>query len=499
MPPVAAVVLLVLATLLGRAGVAAQDAGTSVADLRVPRTLLRTDRMDAGLAARVTLAQPAHVLLRITDFDGRTVRVLFDGDRGPGALQRRWKGQDRAGRRVAAGPYRVEAIVSPSDPATDSREVRADEWLTVADGPIDRRPGSVTVVVDPGHGGMFDGAVGPDGTREADLNLDIALRLARMLEGAGVHVILTRDSDREVNTPAIDRTFDGVIDVTDDLAARADIANAARADLFIAVHNNFAVDRSTGGPSTYFSDERAFRARSEQLARIIQARMVSALASVGSEGWRPHDHGVLTYPYYVLRGVDPPRLLRPTRMPGVLSEGLFLSNPRELRMLQRGRVRQAMANGYYEAIGEYLAQRGHHVGYALDSAPTEVVAGAPLELVLEVVDRGNLPMRGWRLDVRATPATSLALGQSSPRPVVGERRIPGLGQDARRTLRLTVDAPVEPGHWVLLVDARDASGTRASSMGSPVLEIPIVVTPPAPASPGPMAAQSLVPASSASP
>ena len=61
------------------------------------------------------------------------------------------------------------------------------------------------------------------------------------------------------------------------------------------------------------------------------------------------------YPYYVLRDYDPPRLLRPTQMPGVLSEGLFLSNPRELRLLKQPRVRQAMAVAYYHAIAEYLA------------------------------------------------------------------------------------------------------------------------------------------------
>jgi N-acetylmuramoyl-L-alanine amidase len=376
---------------------------------------------------------------------------------------------------VAPGPYRVEATVRPPQAEPGVVAGYQEAWVTVADRSIARRPGSITVVVDAGHGGMFDGAVAPDGTREADLDLDIGMRLARMLEGAGVNVVLTRDSDREVNTPPTDRTFDGVIDVTDDLAARADLANAARADLFIAIHNNFAVDRTTGGPSTYYSDERPFRGRSARLARAIQARMVAALESVGDAGWRPYDHGVLTYPYYVLRDVDPPRLLRPTRMPGVLSEGLFLSNPRELRMLKRPRVRQAMAYAYYQAIADYLAERGTHVGYRLLSGPTEAVAGAPVDLVLEVRSQGRMALRRWRLEVRATPATSLARGEPAPRPVLGGARLPTLDEGERRTTELTVTAPTEPGDWVLLVDALDASGSPASRAGSPVLEIPLAV------------------------
>ena len=66
-------------------------------------------------------------------------------------------------------------------------------------------------------------------------------------------------------------------------------------------------------------------------------------------------------------------------------------------------------------------------------------------------------------------------------------------------MHLTVTAPTEPGDWVLLVDARDPSGKRASSMGSPVLEIPIVVLAPTPGSPAPSIAQSPLPGASAAP
>ncbi|MEZ4597657.1 MAG: N-acetylmuramoyl-L-alanine amidase [Chloroflexota bacterium] len=441
--------------------------------------LLRDDPGD-GVRVRVTLAAPAHLRLRVIDFDGRVVRTLLDAERGPGELVRRWRGRDAAGRRVFTGPYRVEATATSPDGVVG----RSDAWLTVADrAAYPAAPGLVTVVVDPGHGGRFDGAVAPDGTREADLNLDIGLRLARMLEGAGVGVVLTRDADRQVDMPAIDRIPDGAVDVTDDLAARADLANAVRADLFIAIHNNFAVDTATGGPSTYYSDARPFTARSRRLARIIQTHMMTALASVAGRGPDPFDHGALPYPYYVLRDYDPPRLLRPTQMPGVLSEGLFLSNPGELRMLRRPRVRQAMAAAYYEAVAEYLDVRGSQVGYALVEGPPQVGAGMRAELEVEVRNQGSTTLAGWRLVVGGQRAGSTDLGRARPGRTLGEQRVPTLGRGERRRIRVALTAPAEPGSWVLLVDARDRTGVRASRSGSTMLPVPLRVVAAVPTDP----------------
>jgi hypothetical protein len=180
-------------------------------------------------------------------------------------------------------------------------------------------------------------------------------------------------------------------------------------------------------------------------------------------------------------------------MPAVLSEGLFLSNPRELRMLQRTRVRQAMAVAYYEAVVEYLAERGSHVGYALASAPTTVEAGSPVELELEVRDQGTTALRGWRLAVGAQPEGSTALGRARPGATLGERRIPTLRPGRRRTLRVAARAPDEPGRWVLLVDAVGPTGGRASRSGSPMLQVPIEVI--AAPSPGPSGTSSPAPSS----
>ncbi len=360
----------------------------------------------------MTLSEPADLRLRVADFDGRTVRELFSGERAAGALSRGWSGRGADGQAVPNGPYRIVATATPV--AGNGSSERAEAWVTVADRAVyPRRPEFITVAVDPGHGGALPGAVGPDGTREADLNLDIGLRLARMLEGAGVNVAITRTSDTFVNDPPIERTGDGVVDDDDELAARPDVANRARADLFISIHNNIAVNESVGGPSTYYFDERPFGARSARLARVVQDEMLAALGDI-SAGYEPYDHGALIYPYYVLRDYDPPRLRRPTQMPGVLSEGMFLSNPRELRYLKRPTVRARMAAAYYDAVAKYLARRTTHVGYRLIAEPIgPIISGDTVRYQVEVRNQGNEVLRDWRVERGGVPGPG-ALHRSHP-------------------------------------------------------------------------------------
>ena len=458
----------------------------TVLDLDIRGSPLALDGSAAGIDVTVRLAEPRDLLLRVTDFDGRTVRELFEGRREAGALTRTWSGRDQDGTPVPHGPYRIEAIAWDADgqrSATDDGPERDEAWVTIADRKAyPQRPGFINVAVDPGHGRTLDGALGADGTREADLNLDIGVRLARMLEGAGVGVVLTRSSDTDVNEPPLDLTGDGVIDETDELAARPDLANLARADLFIAVHNNIAVNESVGGPSTFYFDERTFGDRSRRLARLIQAEMLAALDAIPTGGWQPYDHGALIYPYYVLRDYDPPRLLRPTQMPGVLSEGLFLSNPRELRLLKQPRVRQAMAAAYYEAIARYLSIRGSHVGYALLDGPSEASAGEPLTFEIEVRNQGTEPMRGWDLEVSAMLAAARYVGRPSRGETVGTRRIPRLEPGEAVAVAVDVTAPTPGAAWTLLFDALDPAGGRASRDGSPMLQVPLTTLEPPPPS-----------------
>ena len=93
-----------------------------------------------------------------------------------------------------------------------------------------------TLVIDPGHGGMDPGAIGPGGHHEADLALAVSLKFGEMVKQAfpDVKIIYTRTTDKFVS-----------------LADRADMANKAKADLFVCIHLNSATTHDAYGTATY--------------------------------------------------------------------------------------------------------------------------------------------------------------------------------------------------------------------------------------------------------
>ncbi len=188
------------------------------------------------------------------------------------------------------------------------------------------------VAVDPGHGGWDSGAVGPTGMREADVNLDIAVRLKTLLQGGAYGVIMTRESDIALGT-----------DLIGDLSGRVDIANNAGADIFVSIHNNSFSNPSAGGIETYYYKNSSgyYNPDSKLLAEFIQQSVVDRV--------NRYNRGAKGANFYVLRN---------TNMVAVLSEGLFISNPTEEAMLADPNVRQAIAQGIYDGIGNYFITVG---------------------------------------------------------------------------------------------------------------------------------------------
>ncbi|MFL5264741.1 MAG: N-acetylmuramoyl-L-alanine amidase, partial [Anaeromyxobacteraceae bacterium] len=109
-------------------------------------------------------------------------------------------------------------------------------------------------VIDPGHGGEKEGAIGPTGLREKELTLQIARRVAARLRKAGAKAVLTRSGDLAVA-----------------LAQRAGLANAIRADLFVSIHLNAMPGPNRArarGVETYFLSADA----SDSSATAVAAR-----------------------------------------------------------------------------------------------------------------------------------------------------------------------------------------------------------------------------------
>ena len=216
------------------------------------------------------------------------------------------------------------------------------------------------IVIDPGHGGHDTGTVGPHGLLEKDLCLDVALRLGKMIEQKlpGAQVIYTRQDDTFIP-----------------LEQRTQIANDAKADLFISIHANSSHDESARGVETYYlnfstSDESMEVAARENAAsqeslhdlqdiikkiarndKIQESKefagdvQESLAHKLETSSPAVRDRGVKQAPFVVLIGAD---------MPSILAEISFVSNPTDEKLLKTGPRRQQIATGLYSGISTYL-------------------------------------------------------------------------------------------------------------------------------------------------
>jgi N-acetylmuramoyl-L-alanine amidase len=177
------------------------------------------------------------------------------------------------------------------------------------------------IVVDPGHGGMDPGEHPEGRPAESHICWDIGQRLAARLAGAGARVRLSRNEAE-----------------TADTAERALRANAIDADLFLSLHlNNNPEPQAEGASTYYFRSSRA----GEALAEAIQKE----LTGLGLRDCRSHGRSYA--------------ILRETRMPAILIEPAFISNPDEAKRLEEASFRGAIADAilagtrkYYEARSE---------------------------------------------------------------------------------------------------------------------------------------------------
>jgi N-acetylmuramoyl-L-alanine amidase len=176
-------------------------------------------------------------------------------------------------------------------------------------GAASRRPS--TVVIDAGHGGFDRGGIPGQRVAEKTMALDVAQRLAARLRKAGYRVIMTRDSDVFVT-----------------LGDRVRIANSHPDAIFVCVHFNSATRAGANGIETYY-----YRNNSAALAANIHRQVVS--------GTTTDNRGIRRRGYYVLRN---------TRIPAVLVECGFLTNPMEARLALQSSYRQELANRIADGV-----------------------------------------------------------------------------------------------------------------------------------------------------
>lgn len=223
-----------------------------------------------------------------------------------------------------------------------------------------KRPRIRTIVIDPGHGGKDPGAIGPRGTREKDIVLKIAHKLAKELhKNLKTRVILTRYHD--IFLP---------------LAERTAIANREKADLFISIHCNASLKSRTKGFEIYFLSDKASDEEAQAVANMENAVMAleerteeknelssilwslamnefmnesSEICSLVSSEVDRHlrtmeNRGVKQAGFTVLRGA---------KMPSILVEAEFISNRSGERRLKSSKFQKKLVESICAGIKEY--------------------------------------------------------------------------------------------------------------------------------------------------
>lgn len=324
----------------------------------------------ASTTLHYELKRATNVRIEILDYALKRVRLLRSEPQGVGAYDVAWDGRLAPGGGLAQdGGYRFRLTVSDG-----LGTFLTDRPVTKApDGVFPAFPAALTVAIDAGHGGPDPGAIRPP-LAEKTANLDIALRLRAMLVGAGVKVVMTRTGDAKVNRKKVDWTRDGDVAYRDELASRIEIANAARADVFVVVHNNGTAP-GVGGTETWYDPTRPFGAVSRQLATLVQGQLISSLRAQRFTGWSPKNRGIHQAPFYVLRRYHPGFLDRPSEMPGILGESLAMGSSYELKLLRTPRAKQAIAVGYYTALSRFFASRAWGARYDLLAGPGSSAPG----------------------------------------------------------------------------------------------------------------------------
>ncbi|GBR72382.1 hypothetical protein HP1_086 [Candidatus Termititenax spirochaetophilus] len=170
------------------------------------------------------------------------------------------------------------------------------------------------VAVIAGHGGSDPGAPSKQGYVEKEITLEIAKRLRDALRAKGAVVFLNREEDKGMS-----------------LNDQAAFANNSKADVLISVHLNSFVNESTNGAESFYYKPIDF-----DLAKAVHEEIIK---STGQKN----------------RGLRKAQLhnLNHTTMPGVLIEPLFMSNPKEAKLMKSPEFQQKIVQGIINGLEKY--------------------------------------------------------------------------------------------------------------------------------------------------
>ncbi len=361
----------------------------------------------------------------------------------------------------------VSPTAVPTAPATPA--------VASADAPL--------VCLDVGHGGIDWGNVrlSEDETEiltyEKDMVLAQSLELEARLKQRGIGVVLTRRTDTEVNPDNQDVNGDGetgddvngdgridpeqgeTVSNLDELQARVNICNDAGADLLMSVHVNGAANTYLNGYETWWVKDRPISDESRRFAELVAEAMGAAFETARFETtfrgaaddtklYLPdEDEG--TFDHYVMLSPDvPERQFVGSKMPGIVVEGLFLSNDNDYAFLMTEEGQEAIVSAYEQAIVDYfgMGSSGPLNAPAL-AAPTPTPASQPTSTAVTTPAAGATPTPRPAPPANPDPTTSQLLDR---------------GESGRKEAALTFDAGADRGYAEEILDTLKQYGVKAS-------------------------------------
>ena len=166
-----------------------------------------------------------------------------------------------------------------------------------------------------------------------DIVLEVSRKLADIMRQSGAQVILTRESDRDLSEPELKNLHKIKVQ---DLTRRVELANQNNADIFLSIHVNSFPDKRERGAQTF---SQPGSEESKKLAMSIQKELNNFLENPGRQAKQVD--------YFANRM---------TKMPSVIVEIGFITNPGEEKLMLDPVYQNKIAWSIYAGTARYLAE-----------------------------------------------------------------------------------------------------------------------------------------------
>lgn len=182
----------------------------------------------------------------------------------------------------------------------------------------------VVIVVDPGHGGEDPGKVGTNDVLEKDLNLQIAKKVKKLLEEAGIKIVMTRTNDKVPDAKK------------EDLNQRIKLINETKPKLALCIHQNSYPDAKIKGAQVFYHTTTP---EAEDVASIVQEE----LRTVDPTNTRQ------------IKENDTYFMLKNSQVPTIIVECGFLTNPEEAAKLTQEEYQDQIAQAICEGVVKWMS------------------------------------------------------------------------------------------------------------------------------------------------